>query len=117
MEIIIAALCGIGLGMLWDRAEPLIPLHDFVIIKLNRLYDWLSTKKLPKFLIWLPKYFLWWMKGAISCEPCSSPWLALGSGLILGLGWKSLIAMPVAFAIYTLLMPKKEFRESSKDQD
>lgn len=96
MNILIAALCGIGFSMLWNRAEPLVPLHNFVIIKLNRLYDWLSIKKLPKYLIW-------WLKGIISCEACFSPWLAFISGLIMGLGWESIITAPIAFAIYHLM--------------
>ena len=103
MDILIAALCGIGLGMLWDRAEPLKPIHDWITIRLNRLHDWLAVRGLPRYPVWL-------VKGAQSCEPCSSPWLALGSGLALGLGWHALVAMPVAFAIYHLCLPPKQAR-------
>lgn len=102
--VLLAALIGIGLGMLWDRAEPLKPVHNWVIIRLNRLHDWLAVRKLPK-------YPIWWLKGALSCEPCSSPWLALGAGLVLGLDWYALAAIPVSFAIYHLFLPPKDHRE------
>lgn len=95
MDILIAALCGIGLSMLWQRAEPLKPAHDWLIIRLNRLHDQLALRKLPK-------YPIWWLKGVLSCEDCLSPWMALAAGLALGLHWYSLVALPTAFAIYHL---------------
>jgi hypothetical protein len=97
MDILIAALCGIGLAMLWQRAEPLKPVKDWTIIRLSRLYDLLAVRKLPRGPIWL-------LKGALGCEACLSPWMGLFSGLALGLGWLSLAALPVAFALYHLLL-------------
>ena len=99
--VFLAALCGIGLAMLWARALPVKSLHDFVIIRLNRIFEWFLYRKLPS-------YPFWFLKGVFGCESCLAPWLALGSGLALGLWWYSIAAMPVAYATYHLLIKPSE---------
>lgn len=100
MDIITIALCGIGISMLWCRAVPITPIKDFVIIKLNRIYEMLVVRKMPSYPVWL-------LKGMLSCEACATPWFALLSGLIIGSWFNSIIAMPISFAIYTLLIKEK----------
>lgn len=97
MALLWAALCGIGLAMLWQRADPVKPLRNLVIIRLSRLHDRLAVKKLPK-------YPIWWLKGVLGCESCLAPWLAGGIGPVFDLAWYSFAAVPIAFAIYHLLM-------------
>ena len=101
MDILIAALCGIGIAMLWQRGEPIKPVHNWVVIRLNRIHDKLAVRK------W-PKYPVWWLRGVLSCESCLAPWMALGSGLAMDLGWYAFAALPTSFAIYHLLIQIKE---------
>lgn len=105
MDFLLAALCGIGIGMLWQRADPVKPFRQWVVIRLNRLHDRLVVKRLPR-------YPVWWLKGVLACESCLAPWLAAASGPIFGLGWYSFAAIPIAFAIYHLLTPAKPQQES-----
>ena len=101
--LFIASLAGIGLGMLWTRAEPLKDLHDWVIIRADRCHTWAVTRKWRiSRMIWV--YPFWHFKGIIGCEDCFAPYLAAGLALALGLKWYSLLAMPMAYAIYHLLL-------------
>jgi hypothetical protein len=95
MDFIVAALIGIGLAMLWQRALPVAPVRSWAIIRLSRLYDTLTVRKLPRWPIW-------WLKGALGCEDCLCPYLATAAGFGLGLGAWCWGAGAVAFALYHL---------------
>lgn len=89
--LIYASITGVGLAMLWQRAEPLKPAREWIIIRLNRLHD--QTRSYP----------IWWLKGALGCETCLSPWMAWMVAGIWLQSWEALAAGPIAYVLVHLM--------------
>lgn len=98
LTLLIASLAGIGLAMLWLRAEPVKPIRERLVIWIGRSHDWLIDKVTYPTML----YPLRFLRGLLGCEDCMSPWLALGVAFGLGMGWKALLAFPCAYAIHLL---------------
>lgn len=96
--VLVAALAGVGISLLWNHAKPLEAPRNWIVVRLNRLYDWLAGHGLPR-------YPVWFLKGILGCGECLAPWAALGVALLLDLQWYALLAMPCSYAIYQRKSP------------
>lgn len=96
--ILVAALAGVGISLLWMHALPLEPLRNWIVVRLSRLHDRLALRGLPRYPVWL-------LKGALSCGECLAPWAALVVALLLDLQWYALLAMPCSYALFIRKSP------------
>lgn len=102
--IVFAAL---GVVLLWERAKPIQPIRDWVVIRANRMWQRVVTKGVPA-LAWP----FAWLKGVAGCGECLSPY----AGFFLSLCWQENVARALlhglaTYAVYVALFARKDAHE------
>lgn len=103
MDHALLVLAAVGVVLLWHRAAPIKPIHNWLVTRSNRLWEWMVV---GRWRIWrIPAWPLWWFKGVIGCAECKSPYVGLIVGLIAGERWWS-VAIGLATYVVVVLTEK-----------
>lgn len=97
-SILAAGAAGAGAALIWTKSKIMEQPRAAVLVTLGRLLEQTRTKGHH-----LCSWALSALLSVLGCAPCLSVWTGWIFGLLLGCGWATLAAGPIAYLLIAFL--------------